>query len=612
MKKNILTKLMLIVLIYTFCFNAINAQGMLREVAFEKQIEKSTLIVEGKVVTQKSVWGDTFDNIYTVNTVKVYKVFKGSPVSTIDIITKGGKIDGMEQVVFPNLKLQNNVVGVFTLIDNNSVTNKIKSLKSSNKRYSVYSSLQGFYKYDTGHEAIVNPFVKRKGTTKSFYDEIIRYTKQQYVEVATLEVETKTAKTNLNSKVFLPPTEINFTPTSVTAGTQTQIVISGSDFGSVPGKVGFRDADSGGIDFDQGSTEPLYRDALDSQIVSWSPTQITVIVPTYAGTGDIRVTHDDGTIGISSGILTVDYSLINSVDGLGTQHYSSNGLGDITWTMNTNFDANAPAKAAFLRAFEKWRCETKINWVLANGTTTVNTSNINDGINIISFDTASNPLPEGTLGECTYGIAQCTPRTARDLVTSIDIVFDDIEDNPNTGLVEEWFFGEDTNIGFSQWDFESVAVHELGHAHQLGHVINTNAIMHYAISNFEIQRDLTATDIAAAIIVQSFGTSSSLCGATQMTDYNGGCFLSLDEEELDNNVNIYPNPAQNEFVIKNASNLTLNKATLFDLSGRNIVEYNISQGAKLKTINLSGITSGVYFVKITSDEASVTRKLVIE
>ena len=94
--------------------------------------------------------------------------------------------------------------------------------------------------------------------------------------------------------------------------------------------------------------------------------------------------------------MTISYALINTNDGLGTQHFSADGTGSITWRMNTNFNANTAAKESFLRAFETWRCETGINWNIG-AITSVNASAV-DGISLISFDNASSPLPEGTLG----------------------------------------------------------------------------------------------------------------------------------------------------------------------------------------------------------------------
>ena len=595
-----------VMLISVIITKTVNAQGMLIEVPLKRQIEKSSLVIEGKVIDKESVWNEEHNNIYTINTVEVYKVFKGSPESVVEIVTYGGKVGDIEQVVMPSLKLDINDIGVFALFSNGK-ENTLK--KTSIKKFSVYSSLQGFYKYYIAKDVVKNPFNKKQGISNSFYNEIMDYTKSKYTEMSVFNIEDKVSRSK-QAKILLPPVNITFSPTTITAGTKTVLTISGAGFGPDKGKVGFRDADSGGVVSPSDNTA-AYIDALDSQVLSWTDTQITVEVPSKAGTGDIRITHDDTTEGFSGSTLTISYSLINTSDGFGTQHFSANGNGDLTWQMNTGFDANTAAKESFLRAFESWRCETKVNWLIGSNTS-VNSSLI-DGVNVISFDNAANPLPDGVLGQCSYVIGSCSPRTVRDLVGELDIVFDDDINDPATPANESWYFGSDPNgIAFEQWDFESVALHELGHGHQLAHVINTNDVMHYAISNSEVQRVLAADDKAGAGVIQNFSTTTALCGTTLMTDYAGTCNLSIEEQELKQAIAIYPNPARSEVFIKNESFLNLDKAVLYDISGRLISEYDLSHNVRTKPISLTGVSKGVYFISIHSERAFITKKIILE
>ena len=59
---------------------------LLKEVNLETQIQKTKTIIEGKVVDRQSYWDDNYQNIYTINTIEVFKVFKGDSSSKIDII----------------------------------------------------------------------------------------------------------------------------------------------------------------------------------------------------------------------------------------------------------------------------------------------------------------------------------------------------------------------------------------------------------------------------------------------------------------------------------------------------------------------------------------------
>lgn len=586
-------------LLFLISAGQLYAQKMLKEIPLAQQIDKSSLVVEGKVIAKKSVWNTAQNNIYTINTIAVYKVFKGNSVSTIDVVTSGGKVGDIEQVAIPSLKLNIDDIGVFTLHNNEVVENALG--KSAIQKYRVYSSVQGFYKYDLVKDMALNPFSSKKRVSKKgFYDEIMNHTKSKYIEISDFSIEDSVSKSNNQAKVLSPPMNIDFAPTTITAGTQSVIIISGSGFGATKGKVGFRDADTGGT-VSQSDSTPKYIDALDSQVLTWSDTQITVEVPFLAGTGDIRVTHDDNSTGISSAELTVTYALINTDDGLGTQHISENGNGDITWRMNTAFDANTPAKTAFLRAFETWRCETKINWLIGNNTS-VSSSEIDD-ISVVTFDTAANPLPAGLLGRCTYVINTCNPRTARDLISETDVVFDN--DTP-------WYFGADPNgVGFN-WDFESTALHELGHAHQLGHVIDPNAVMHYNFPRGITQRTLSTNDINAATVIQIFNTGPALCNTTAMSNYTGSCNLSVEEDELNNAIALYPNPTKDEFYINKASFINLEKAVIYDISGRLISEHDLSNPSNTKTIKIKSASKGIYFVNIHSDSAVITKKIVLD
>lgn len=623
MKKITLFIVLLFSLIVTQDFFA---QSMLREIPLEQQIEKSSLVIEGKVIGKKSFWDDNHHNIYTSNTVEVYKVFKGEQPETIEVITLGGTVGDKALIVSPSLKLRKGDVGVFMLHDN-TIPVELEG-KSVNKKYRAYSSLQGFYRYNLYDNIAVNPFSKKKGISNSFYDEIISYTKSNFVEVMAFKASNFSKKNQSN--VFLPPSSITFTPTTAaTAGTGYVLTINGSGFGGTKGKVGFSNADDGGA---------TYVDALDTQVLTWSDTQITVEIPSEAGTGTIRVTHDDTTTGVSAATLTISYAQLNVTfdpdDETGqmpagpngplgfyaypTRHVNDNASGGYTWEMQTDFfnDSEFPgAKADFEKALDKLRCETKVNWTVSGSATTVDVA-ANDGTNVVKFDNNAVPaddLEDGVLGRCTSWYSACgifgNASSWNWHVAELDIVFDDETD---------WHFGAGLPA-FSEYDFESVALHELGHGHQLGHVIdnspqidNSNDVMHYAISNSEQQRVLSANNITCANDVHSRSTSVVACSQTVMTD-SSICNLSIEEDQLNSAISLYPNPAKGQFLINKASYINLQKAVIYDISGRLISEHDLSNASNTKTIKMPPSASkGIYFVNIHSDLASITKKIVLK
>ncbi|MFO0968637.1 MAG: Ig-like domain repeat protein [Gemmataceae bacterium] len=60
-----------------------------------------------------------------------------------------------------------------------------------------------------------------------------------------------------------------------------------------------------------------------------------------------------------------------------------------------------------------------------------------------------------------------------------------------------WYAGADTNaVGPDQFDFETIVMHELGHALGLGHSEDTSSVMYATLATGEARRSLTVADLA--------------------------------------------------------------------------------------------------------------------
>src|SRR3954467_6376018 len=72
---------------------SVKAQS-LYEVSLTEKVNRSGLIIEGKVANQQSFWNSQHTIIYTSSSIEVYKIFKGTVnTSTVQIITIGGKVN---------------------------------------------------------------------------------------------------------------------------------------------------------------------------------------------------------------------------------------------------------------------------------------------------------------------------------------------------------------------------------------------------------------------------------------------------------------------------------------------------------------------------------------
>ncbi len=485
------------------------AQCLLREVPLRQRTEQSQLIIEGRVIAVHSFWNESHDMIYTSNVVEILKVFKGSVVNeTIEVLTEGGIVGETMIKDDPSLQLNLNDAGIFFC----ERALRFKSLPpghSDAPRYEALASVQGFVRYDISNATASDPFRKYPDVEKGLYR--LLSPSGSFVEKKVFRIRAKPLTQRLDAI-------ISFSPSSATAGTGAVLTINGSGFGATQGTgtVGFKNGNDGGA---------TYINPLATQYLSWSDTKITVEVPSAAATGTIQVTQ--GTSSTSATALTITYSHLNAnynpgsgVVAYQTDHINDNASGGYTWQMNTNFAANAPASSSFMRAFDTWRCGTKVNWII--GPTTAINDAVSDGINVICFDNTA-PLAAGVLGVCRSYWSGCSSGgTIVWFVGELDIIFDD-----GSNLTpSNWQFGPALPTG-SEYDFETVVVHELGHGHQLGHVINPGAIMHYAVANGASNRSLSSDDLAGGNFVQSKSVVANVCGPGPMTAYTGCALLPI-------------------------------------------------------------------------------------
>lgn len=476
-----------------FAFPSLKAQCLLQEIPLADRIKSSTTIVEGKVIAKRSFWDDDQHNIFTANTIEIYKVFNGEVVSEeIEVLTRGGIVGLEAQVDHPSLQLSLHESGVFFLQEN-KVNTKANRTESS-LFFQPTAGPQAFVKYDFLTGTANDPFAKYTDIEQELYRVIEKEVSQSYQEIAKF----KLPKVDQGVEKTL----VSFSPTSITAGKKEVLTINGSGFGATQGDVYFKNADDGGATFIA---------ALATEIISWTDTEIQVEVPSDAGTGTVIVLDLNSNSHPSASALTIIYAETNVLfdPGIGTksfqsQHINDDGVGGYTFRYFTDFAASS-AVAPFQRALENWCNETNIN--ISIGTNTSVDVAASDGTNVVRFD--NNELPSGILGQTTSYYSGCFvgPNDVDWFVTEID--FDFNEDF-------NWNFELDPP-GPSQYDFETVVLHEMGHAHQLGHVINNSLAMHYSLSNGTMHRTLDpTTEVVGAIDIYNRSTTTSVCGQPPM------------------------------------------------------------------------------------------------
>ena len=92
--------------------------------------------------------------------------------------------------------------------------------------------------------------------------------------------------------------------------------------------------------------------------------------------------------------------------------------------------------------------------------------------------------------------------------------------------------------------------------------------------------------------------------AIQIEDF-ATILLSTNNNILTDNISIYPNPVNDILNIKSKDNQKIS-FVIIDINGREI----ISKTSNDNNINVSNLKKGIYFVKITNDNSSITKKII--
>lgn len=581
---------------------------LLDNIPLQKQVAIADVIVEGKVINEVSYWDVDHKNIYTVHTLEVSKMHKGGITSEIHLVSLGGTIGLKSHIVRPALKLPVNTVGVF-VVKNAPIA--LEGFPSDKPTYKSVGLSQGVYRYNLKKGTVTNPFLKFSNH-KKLEDTLTLLTESKAIPLKEVDYF-KTEEESIKKKsVFgVKKVQINaLSPTQIAAGNNSVVTISGTDFGTSLGTVRFKNADDGGA---------TTIEALETNIVSWTDTEIKIKVPSGAGSGAVEVETSAG-VSFSFPGLEVTHNYItfryrnDDIQGGEKLEYHIHHIGshtptddEITTTGNfengaytfnyhTDFKSNAAAVDAFKSGFEPIVCNAGSKFTISDATTDAKLAD--DNINSISFDTTD----AGVLG---FVVGRAYAYILQDTVTleyflyfyyyELDYVF-----NPDIS----WDFDGDAT--FFEYDFNAVVRHETGHAAGLGHVINNAEIMHYAIGsgpNDNTTSEPIYDPAKAKITFDKAAFIPSILPITA-TDFSD-CYTLSVVSPTQRSITAYPNPAT-ESVILNASQ-PIHSVTIYTLTGKLLNQINVKNSYELR-LNVNDMPSGQYFIIVQfEDKQEVVR-----
>jgi hypothetical protein len=475
-------------------------------VPLQERISNAQSILLGSVVSQHC-YADERGNIYTLNKVEVDAWIKNHNAATeVYVITLGGVLNNKAQISFPAVQLTKGERYFLVLENDNEAVddNTIRSLYPGKIQAMPYADAQGAWLYQDGkyHDVFTEGALTETGLL------------QRLAAIGNL-VAKKPDGASYTPKIFSGKNSgtsdiTTFSPNPTDAGTvdpSDYLTITGSGFGTSPGTVSFPNADNGGA---SQITPPN-----PSDYVTWTDNTIVVKVPTgssnNAGSGFFTVNG----LFTSPTPLTVRYSHISinsDFSGFGTptrqRYYLRNidGLGGYTFVYNTGFNANAAAVASFERVLNTWKCNTGINW-RASGTTF--SAYADDNENVVLFDAS---LSAGVLARATsrFNGAATGACNLQNTVWWLEEI--DIQARPD-GSGVTWQFGPALATG-SQYDFETVVLHEAGHAHGLGHRIAPGQLMNYALANAVNIRTPSAEEKQGGLDKMAYSTTPTCFNPT--------------------------------------------------------------------------------------------------
>lgn len=524
-----------------------------------------------------------------------------------------------------NLQLQANGISsnsVYSLSKSNLSSSKVKiELTTTGSIMSLSSLTTAEQTLAKASLTVVNPFVD-PGIS---FDVAEMYALSKFWEGgASHEFDTVVVETDFNLKVC--PDVVSFSPTTASAGTGTVITIYGDKFGNAtatlppPGRaVLFTKTTQAGVVGHQWMTP------FDGEYLFWSDDSIKVRVPSIgydyltgeplnntAGTGIIGVLRD-GCIDSTASSLYVPFSAINegilnsagAIVVIKRKLTSRNGDGgyDLYYTnayKNLNGGAAMPA---FEKSVVTWRCATGVNWRIKEF------ANIPAANQINACKIDYGPMPAGVPAALVAytevdSISYCG--TSSDNVwfaflKKFSIVFSNTvtwSTDTSTTIVLNWI---DT------LDMQTVATHELGHAHQLFHSNNPAKLMYWLANSYK--RTLHADDLSGGlqiVHISAVDTIPSCQPAMQRISAENCADASTGVVSIAPNVllHYFPNPTSgylNILIDDGSPHSEDFSVHLFNSLGQRLSVTKLNSGGEANEINLDGISPGVIHALITKN-----------
>lgn len=419
---------------------------------------------------------------------------------------------------------------------------------------------------------------------------------------------------------FLVPSISNFSPNPITAGTSSELTITGTNFGATKGKVRFPNGDDGGMSLMEA----------DDADVTWSDTEIIVKVPSVrAGVGQKSNPASSGIFQIQTApsatfpngeitennppLLPLDirYAVANfrPIPARVRPHMAElNDTGGYSFSLGSSLTIDAISIVE--QALCDWNASTGVNWSLGATLVANPEQDENDGVNTIFLGDESNftGSTSGATAFTTITGQLCSDGSAT-YISDVDIVLR--ADLSNISSLFSWHFDEVTNPGFFDFDFYSVIKHELGHAHNLKHATPDNKLMFWQLVTGDTRRDFHPEDVNGGNDVLDatlIALTQGFCPVDPMMRNNSPCLNSTTDADYSNKITVSPNPLLSS-KIQLVFDFRLNGNVdfeLIDVNGKPIFQQSkfLDDNNQVELVFPQKLSSGMYYLLISDNEGN--------
>lgn len=146
-------------------------------------------------------------------------------------------------------------------------------------------------------------------------------------------------------------------------------------------------------------------------------------------------------------------------------------------------------------------------------------------------------------------------------------------------------------------------------------LMGLNNIVATSIDSLYIQSNpsLTTCDVKSVCdyLISPTGTieiHDNATGCNNQTEVEIACTSSVDEQNINEYISIYPNPVKDNLTISYKNGAEIELVVIYNQIGQKVLEEKLSNN----TINVSGLKQGLFVIEMVTGELKIRKKLIIK